>query len=82
MIKRLLAHPGININIKCGNECTPLMWAVKRGRLENVKVMVEAFGVDMATRDMEDDHLITVARYKSSEWVSLIKLLSAGIVTW
>ena len=62
-LRLLLAHPGMgSINTRDNDGDTPLMAAIRRGRLSCVIELVRVSGVDLDTRDDEGRSLEEVAR--------------------
>jgi ankyrin repeat protein len=53
VIVRTLVSHGANPNLKGGGGMTPLMWAVRNGRTEVVRLLVAA-GADVNLRNAED----------------------------
>jgi ankyrin repeat protein len=42
-----MALPGIDLNAKNNNGCTALMWAVRRGRMEIIKLLATLPGINL-----------------------------------
>ena len=49
----LLGHPGVHVNIRNGNDSTPLLLSLMNVNLENVKLLLAHVDVDLSMTDSE-----------------------------
>lgn len=61
VVKLLLAHPNINVNVTDHSHTTPLLWALALSRNEIVNLLLASPGIDVHSTDKEGDTALTVA---------------------
>ena len=61
VVKLLLAHPNINVNVGDHSHTTPLLWALALSRNEIVNLLLTSPGIDVHAVDKEGDNALLVA---------------------
>ena len=76
IIRLLLDHPSIEVNMADDKGCTALHWATMLGRVEAVKILLADKRVDVNIQNADNLTVLMYAARKSSEnQVSILKLL-------
>lgn len=73
IVKRLLAAPGVDVNLQDDYGCTPLFCAAEYNAVEVVKLLLAAPGIDVNLQNNnEDTPLLTAVYYDRPEVVMLL----------
>jgi len=78
-VRRILAIPGVDVNLKGKWEGTPLLWASNKGHVEVVKVLLAAPGIDVNKADKDGQTPLYLASKEGHTEVVKLLLAVPGI---